>query len=326
MVVPLVLAAFWLLISPVNAWWLSKNHQGNSFYDDWWWWDDNDPTQGTVDYRPLWEGKQLGLTWVTDSNQFGMRVESSYMVGEDERGRKSIRIQSNSAYGKGSMFVLDLEHMPQGCGTWPAYWSNGQGKWPQGGEIDFIEGTNSIRDDRNRYTIHTGFEADYSCTMTWANKDQFTGQPHGPNCQGYAGCSILSKENSAFGAGLNRVGGGWHVFRWDDKGMSFWWFPRNAANIPWVLTSGASGIDDSDLGMPDAIFPDDENCDMASRFTPQNIIFDTTLCGSWINNWNGNCAAEWGNSSWGCPNMVRNNPSEFKQAYWLINSLKVYSQ
>lgn len=122
-----------LVVSPVNAWWLSvscsaassfanttqKTHQGNSFYNDWKWFTYDDPTQGTVDYVSQGTGRQLGLTWVTDSNQFGMRVESAYMVGQDERGRKSIRIESHDEYGKGSMFVLDVAHMPQGCGTWP---------------------------------------------------------------------------------------------------------------------------------------------------------------------------------------------------------------
>ncbi|TXT04328.1 hypothetical protein VHUM_04215 [Vanrija humicola] len=274
----------------------------------------------------MWQGQQQDLTWVTERNQFGMRVESAYIVGEDERGRKSIRIQSIDQYSKGSMFVLDLAHMPQGCGTWPAYWSNGQGDWPNGGEIDFIEGTNSISDDRNRYTIHTGFSSDYTCAMTWSNKDQFTGSPYLTNCQGSAGCNVIAKDGTSFGVGLNRAGGGWHVFRWDDLGMSFWWFPRNAGNTPSVLTGGSDTINDDDLGMPDAIFPDDQNCDMSTRFTPQNIIFDTTLCGSWSPNWDRNCGNDSGNRTWGCPNLVRNYPSQFKQAYWLINSLKIYTQ
>lgn len=35
--------------------------------------------------------------------------------------------------------ILDVRHMPQGCGTWPAFWEVGA-NWPFGGELDIIEG------------------------------------------------------------------------------------------------------------------------------------------------------------------------------------------
>ena len=51
-----------------------------------------------------------------------------------------MRITSLKAYDE-AVVVLDLQHMPEGCGTWPAFWSlSQQGPWPQGGEIDIIEG------------------------------------------------------------------------------------------------------------------------------------------------------------------------------------------
>lgn len=34
---------------------------------------------------------------------------------------------------------MDSVHMPTGCATWPAFWSNGP-NWPAGGEIDIVEG------------------------------------------------------------------------------------------------------------------------------------------------------------------------------------------
>lgn len=56
------------------------------------------------------------------------------------RGRDSVRISSQTAYGD-SVIVLDLAHMPAGCATWPAFWTlSQQGPWPNGGEIDIIEG------------------------------------------------------------------------------------------------------------------------------------------------------------------------------------------
>ena len=69
-----------------------------------------------------------------------MRADDWSMVGPSARGRDSVRISSQTAYGD-SAIVLDLAHMPAGCGTWPAFWTLSQkGPWPNGGEIDIIEG------------------------------------------------------------------------------------------------------------------------------------------------------------------------------------------
>lgn len=35
-------------------------------------------------------------------------------------GRKSVRVTSHKAYNTG-LVVLDVAHMPEGCGTWPAF-------------------------------------------------------------------------------------------------------------------------------------------------------------------------------------------------------------
>jgi beta-glucanase (GH16 family) len=75
-----------------------------------------------------------------DGNTFVMRADDWSIVGPSARGRDSVRISSQAAYGD-SAIVLDLAHMPAGCGTWPAFWTLSQkGPWPNGGEIDIIEG------------------------------------------------------------------------------------------------------------------------------------------------------------------------------------------
>jgi len=69
-----------------------------------------------------------------------MRADDWSIVSPSARGRDSIRISSRKAYDEG-IFVLDLAHMPAGCATWPAFWTLSQaGPWPNGGEIDIIEG------------------------------------------------------------------------------------------------------------------------------------------------------------------------------------------
>src|SRR5271170_1477062 len=52
-------------------------------------------------------------------------------------------------------------------------------------------------------------------------------------------------------------------------------------------------------------------------------VFDTTFCGDWAGSvWSGDavCASQ----APSCQSFVQNNPSAFTDAYWLVNSLKVY--
>ena len=73
-------------------------------------------------------------------HKFFMRADDWSIVGPTARGRDSVRISSQTAYDE-AVFVLDLQHMPYGCATWPAFWTlSQQGPWPTGGEIDIIEG------------------------------------------------------------------------------------------------------------------------------------------------------------------------------------------
>jgi len=75
-----------------------------------------------------------------DDGAFFMRADDWSIVDPSARGRDSIRISSQNAYDE-AIFVLDLQHMPAGCSTWPAFWTLSQaGPWPNGGEIDVIEG------------------------------------------------------------------------------------------------------------------------------------------------------------------------------------------
>jgi hypothetical protein len=51
---------------------------------------------------------------MTTAAQFGVDI-----TNKTPEGRPSIRIESKKKYDNG-LIVLDLAHMPFGCGTWPA--------------------------------------------------------------------------------------------------------------------------------------------------------------------------------------------------------------
>ena len=54
--------------------------------------------------------------------------------------RESIRLEGKRRFHRG-LFIIDLRHMPAGCGVWPAFWLTDEANWPVNGEIDIVEGT-----------------------------------------------------------------------------------------------------------------------------------------------------------------------------------------
>lgn len=117
----------------------------------------DDPTHGRVNYvdretalrrnltygeypKPLFQHLQIYFLRTVSDSKFVMRVDHENVVQPGSRGRDSNRIRSYSAYSD-SVIVIDVQHMPEGCGTWPAFWTlSASGPWPNGGEIDIIEG------------------------------------------------------------------------------------------------------------------------------------------------------------------------------------------
>ncbi|KAG1746159.1 glycoside hydrolase family 16 protein [Suillus lakei] len=301
---------------------LIVSHVGYDFLGNFSWETADDPTNGRVNYVDQATALTNNLTFVSDC-KFVMRADDTKKVAKSARGRDSVRIHSRDAYDD-ALFVLDISHMPEGCGTWPAWWTLSQkGPWPHGGEIDIIEGVNLGQ--QNLASLHTT----PNCSMSKVRSQK--GMTKSTSCDTSVnfnqGCGVAFPEEDSYGASFNAGGGGFYIMeKSSKKGVSVWFKSRNS--LP--LLGDELILDLMLLSTPDAYFPmqdesPDNNCNYSKHFDAHNIVFDLTFCGDWAGSesvWNAStCAAKAST----CKSFVDNNPHEFTEAYWEINSLKIYT-
>lgn len=308
----------------VSPFTLVDSHSGNGFFDAWSFWTTGDPTNGIVNYVDESTARSNGLLEVNSNGNAVMRVETTPTVANN---RMSIRITSVKSYN-GGLFILDAVHMPTGCGTWPAWWTNGP-NWPAGGEIDIVEGISNYTN--NQATIHTN----PGCSLSSSNPSTLgiTGTVvGGTNCAAAQtnneGCGVRSSSSVSFGAPFNNNGGGVYAMSWSSDGISVYFFPRGS--IPGDIVNETPVP--SGWGQPMAHWPASQ-CDPFKFFYDNVVIFDTTLCGDWAGGvWGSSgipgqeqsCAQRTGYST--CEAFVRANGASFQEAYWEVQSVKIYQK
>ncbi|KAL1671505.1 glycoside hydrolase family 16 protein [Schizophyllum commune] len=302
---------------------LTDAFSGTQFFDAFVWETFNDPTHGRVNYVDISTAIKSNLSYASGS-KFIMRADATSIVPSYARGRDSVRITSKTAYTEG-LYILDLSHMPTGCATWPAWWTfSRNGPWPSGGEIDIIEGVN--QNTANLASLHTT----PNCSMPPLR--QQTGATVSTDCDTNVnynqGCGTSFTKANSYGPGFNAQGGGHYVLLRTKSEISVWFWARsNPLTPPEVLLSSQSTRMPSPSitwGPPDANFPlssNGGNCDYEAHFDPHHIIFDLTLCGDWA----GTSFATSGCGPSTCEDFVNNNPASFAEAYWEINSLRIYT-
>ncbi|KAI0744178.1 concanavalin A-like lectin/glucanase domain-containing protein [Daedaleopsis nitida] len=323
------LALLALIRRPASArFTLAESYIGQDFLDpkNWNWWTDVDPTEGRVDYVDRETALARNLTFVSNG-KFFMRADDTNIVPPNARGRASIRINSTVAYDE-SIIVLDVQHMPAGCATWPAFWTlSEKGTWPDGGEVDILEGVNLAT--QNSATLHT----DPNCTANIPSR-----VPVFDNCESNhtfnQGCGVAMSKPASYGAPFNEAGGGYFAIlrtkhALEGPQVRVWFWSRADPRVPREIKyapkpgffTGQPSIYPTPLwGLPEADFPLREQCEYDSHFDPHLLTFDLTFCGQWA----GEVYATSGCPS-NCIDYVDNNPQAFSEAYWEINSLRVYT-
>jgi hypothetical protein len=188
------------------------------------------------------------------------------------------------------------------------------------GEIDVIEGVNS--NTFNTMTLHTdpgcsiGSTGGFSGTMKTANCDI-----NAPGQSSNAGCGIQAGGADTYGDGFNSAGGGVYAIDWTDQAIGIYYFARGA--IPADITAGTP----NPAGWPMPLAQFQGACNIGSIFQNHSIIFDMTFCGQWAGQasvWNSDPVCSQKAST--CQSYVENNPADFAESYWQVNSLKVYQQ
>ncbi|KAK5172231.1 uncharacterized protein LTR77_003869 [Saxophila tyrrhenica] len=297
---------------------LVDDYEGTTFFDKFSFYSGYDPTNGHVQYVNQTVAERNGLASTSPEGRTIISVDTTNRYPNGGPGRPAVRLVSNNAYTHG-LFILDLVHMPYGCGTWPAYWLLGP-DWPSNGEIDIIEGVNTI--DHNSMSLHTS----NNCTISGAEQSgDFQTSDCNKDVNGNSGCgSSASNTNTPnnYGAALNRANGGVYATEWTSNYIKVWFFGRN--NIPTSITIGAPDV--SQFGVP--VYNAQGQCPIDQHFNNMSIIINTDFCGDWAGNvftQYAGCPSSPGQNSWGsCVNYVGDNPSAFTEAYWSINSVRVY--
>lgn len=305
-----------------SPWKAVQSYSGQTFFNGWDFFTTADPTNGNVQYVDQATAQSAGLLEINSNGNAVMRVETTPQV---QSNRQSVRITTQATFN-GGLVVMDAVHMPTGCATWPAFWTNGP-NWPAGGEIDIIEGVNNYTN--NQATIHTNPGCSLPSTSS-ASLNMSGTLVASTDCSasdtGNQGCGVRSSLSNSFGSGFNGNGGGVYAMLWDSSGIKIYFFPRGS--IPSDISAGAP--QPSKWPAPMANFPSTD-CNPYEFFNTHSTIFDTTLCGDWAGAvWNGtgvpgqdvSCAQETGFST--CAAFVAASGASFSEAYWEVSSVKVY--
>ncbi|KAK1226952.1 hypothetical protein PQX77_010020 [Marasmius sp. AFHP31] len=301
------------------------SHSGSNFFNGWNFWTFGDPTNGIVNYVDEATARANGLLEINSAGNAIMRVETTPQVSGN---RRSVRIQTQLEIDKG-LWIMDSLHVPTGCGTWPAFWTNGPA-WPFDGEFDIFEGVHDY--SANQATLHT----DAGCSLSSSSSStlgisgtvitKLTCAVGGG--AGNEGCGVRATTDNTYGAPFNRNKGGVYAGLIDSDGIAVWFFPRGS--IPQDIENEAPLP--STWGTPMARW-DAGSCSPDRYFNNQAAIFTNTLCGDWAGGvWNNagvpgqeqSCAQRTGFAT--CEEYVRNNGGGMSEAYWEVKSVKIYQR
>lgn len=110
---------------------------------------------------------------------------------------------------------------------------------------------------------------------------------------------------------------------WTTHFIKMWTFAPNA--VPANIVSETP--DTSTWGTP-SFDTENGDCTILDHFQAHSIVFDTTFCGNYAGQayfWEQTSCYKNNPTAYPtCTDYVAANPAAFSQAYWIINSVKIY--
>ncbi|KAF7920702.1 hypothetical protein BELL_0273g00040 [Botrytis elliptica] len=317
-------------VSATNKYTLVDDYAGTNFFDMFDFYTGADPTTGFVSYTSKEvagnANSELGVALTkVENGQAYMGVDYVNVV---TTGRPSVRIQSKETYTHG-LIIADLAHMPASiCGTWPAFWTVNTTNYPQYGEIDILENINektvslqTLHTEEGCYISGNQHSTQLKDNVTTYNcDDSATSSIFGAQ-DATSACSGTNSDPNSYGTTFNNNGGGVYAMQWTSDVIRMWNFGPDA--IPADITAGTP--DPSTWDLP-AFTTEGGVCNIDGLFANHKIIFDTTFCGGYAGQtgfWQETTCYD-AEKYPTCDSYVGANPEAYKEAYWLINSVKVY--
>lgn len=315
----------------LEAYSLREAYVGPDFFSRWDFFTEKDPSNGAVEYVSEGVAGALGMIRAVTGHVYVGVSREAVSAGT---GRKSVRLHSRSTYSRG-LFVAMIDHMPEGCATWPALWMYGEDEhhpWPAWGELDIVEMTHGM--SRVLTTLHTGPD----CQQSWmlAGTD-FTGTWDAGEQVGVAatncfvnatgqfpnqGCAQVGPADSA-GTTFNSAGGGTFAAEWDPdmQRIRSWFWPMGSEPADVLRRQP----DPDTWGTPYSFFSLAPDVCAAEHLANMRLVLNVNLCG------------DRGGSAYAltCPDIARTMecreyvetlPDAASQAYWSIRALDVYQR
>lgn len=121
----LFITLLWLGVSGsacYGDWKLQDSYKGTNFFNQF-----NfitNDVNGYVNYVSESEAQKLNMIEATD-DWIRMSVDNKSIPSDTATGRNTLRLTSKKRYNSG-LFIIHATHMPQGCATHPAFWTDGR--------------------------------------------------------------------------------------------------------------------------------------------------------------------------------------------------------
>lgn len=302
---------------PTGPYRLMEAQEGNDFFSYYDFFDGPD-SLGSAGYNTY-----ISKSKAEEADIASVITEKNSMTGQNEDfvhvsslptkegPRDSVRLEGKTRFNRG-LFILDVRHMPDGCGVWPAFWLTDESVWPKNGEVDILEGVNGQTTAKT--ALHTSDKCDmyahvhpHAKTGDWewitGIPETFTGEPDfhtakaaddcwimAPHQWANEGCTAVHDRKDTIGGPVNDYGGGIYALEWDPENhyMKSWVF---SPDIPQNLQEaiGTAGLVESKRVIPEPItwgapyayfaIGETTGCS-ADHFKNMRMVFNTAFCGN----------------------------------------------